>query len=401
MVVPPAPDQYLTEWLRSTLQQHPDWAQVADTEFYEATPHNLVAGDGAEFAVTAVAFYNSGGGLFVLGASDPDWKERRFNDPINIDVMNYVTRTWVERELPISTRFCPHPEDAAARVELAVVLPRREAGLLRLRHGLGRFGAGTVPVRHLGRTVAGRASHFSLFSGAPCQQAAARLPDLPPSPWHFVGRSHELVALLQWFSQTSRCRQLFLVGPGGVGRSALAIEFGRRIASAGLAKVLFIDKYSRGSDRSCQVLFAAGLVKPSDPVNEEEWVSSRLKSYFNSVRSLIILDDVDQAPDENLSRQIISSMGDVCILHSATGGDLPYLNSMELLGFTEDEEYAEFFNCWAPILEVPAPIPADYEAIARVCNGLPALLRQILELRRTFECYDDAVRFMGKRKAPD
>jgi predicted ribonuclease YlaK len=54
--------------------------------------------------------------------------------------------------------------------------------------------------------------------------------NLPIQPTVFVGRTEELSAIIELLS-TPACRLLTLVGPGGIGKTRLALEAARQLFS--------------------------------------------------------------------------------------------------------------------------------------------------------------------------
>src|SRR3989441_10807041 len=65
--------------------------------------------------------------------------------------------------------------------------------------------------------------------------SAAALP-LPPTS--FLGRDHDVQLLQQWLANPV-LRLITLVGPGGVGKTRLALELARAIADEGATRVVF------------------------------------------------------------------------------------------------------------------------------------------------------------------
>jgi len=62
---------------------------------------------------------------------------------------------------------------------------------------------------------------------------------LPLAPTRLVGRDEDVKALRQWLADSS-ARLITLTGPGGAGKTRLALEIARQIAADGAARVLFV-----------------------------------------------------------------------------------------------------------------------------------------------------------------
>ena len=76
----------------------------------------------------------------------------------------------------------------------------------------------------------------------PARNAADELNDvgLPLPPTALLGREHDVQTLQQWLGD-SGTRLITLVGPGGVGKTRLALEIARAISTEGTARVTFVS----------------------------------------------------------------------------------------------------------------------------------------------------------------
>jgi predicted ATPase/class 3 adenylate cyclase len=114
---------------------------------------------------------------------------------------------------------------------------------------------------------------------------------LPERMTTFIGREHDLETLSDLLAET---RLLTLTGPGGTGKTALALESARREASAFADGARFVDLQAvrdPGSLRA-EIARAVGLFDgPSGPAAE------RLESYLAERELLLVLDNFEQLAD--------------------------------------------------------------------------------------------------------
>src|SRR5262245_43602793 len=77
-------------------------------------------------------------------------------------------------------------------------------------------------------------------------EAAMTAHNLPSQPTPFIGRENELAEIADLLA-TPACRLLTLTGPGGIGKSRLAIEAARLLAGdGGTQPDLQISQFSNG-----------------------------------------------------------------------------------------------------------------------------------------------------------
>src|SRR5262245_46406180 len=74
--------------------------------------------------------------------------------------------------------------------------------------------------------------------GAPAANAPSG-PSFPLPPTNLVGREDDIATLRQWLADHAT-RLITLIGPGGVGKTRLALELARVTAEESLARVVFV-----------------------------------------------------------------------------------------------------------------------------------------------------------------
>ena len=244
--------------------------------------------------------------------------------------------------------------------------------------------------------------------GGPQSGLRVALPPRPPAPWRFVGRDRQMAALMYWFVQ-AEARRLFLEGPDGAGRAALASEFGRRLQSAGgravmpgfagLNHILFVasDTGLAGPDHAgemfSRILNAAGLRDATSQADGLDALDAQLTGFLDTSNGLIIIDGpTDTEFDERLHVKALSSRGQSMLLYTHAPPNHSALEpSIPVAGFSEDDEYRAFFGTCAAQFGTPAPRPEEYEAIARWSHGLPRRIETLFERRRVAGSFAEAM----------
>jgi hypothetical protein len=124
----------------------------------------------------------------------------------------------------------------------------------------------------------------------PAEQAARLTLPMPVSD--FVGRGAELDHLVQLFTQPEP-RLVTLTGPGGVGKTRLALEAGRRVAPGFADGVGFVS-LSPSATR-LQAAIAAALRLPQISAEPSE---ASLAAYLLDKTALLILDNFESVIDQ-------------------------------------------------------------------------------------------------------
>src|SRR5262245_10089648 len=116
---------------------------------------------------------------------------------------------------------------------------------------------------------------------------------LPTKPTPFVGRSKEIEAIVASFAN-SACRLLTLVGPGGIGKTRLAIEAARAQSELFADSIFFI---------ALQPLASSDLILPTLakdlPVQFHSGrdLKQQLLDYFRDQSALLVFDNFEHLLD--------------------------------------------------------------------------------------------------------
>ncbi|MEI6877243.1 MAG: hypothetical protein WCL50_19185, partial [Spirochaetota bacterium] len=114
--------------------------------------------------------------------------------------------------------------------------------------------------------------------------------NLPLEPTPFIGRTGEIVAIMKAFEDPD-CRLLSVLGPGGVGKTRLAVQAGAELLDSFEGGVWFIDlSDSRNADSSVRALNGIMAVKERPGIGP----LAALKELLGSRRILLILDNLEQ-----------------------------------------------------------------------------------------------------------
>ena len=183
-------------------------------------------------------------------------------------VISDATRALVERDLPPGTSL-------------------RDLGVHRLRDM-------THPERLFEIAVAGISPVAGSLRAAPAG-------NLPGALTVLVGREHDLDELARLLEAS---RLVTIVGPGGIGKTSLALELARRVApdypdGAWLAR---LDAVSDGALFDTTVVDALGI-----PDAGTRTPAARLEDHLVDRTSLIVLDNLEQLP--GVGRRIVDLLG--------------------------------------------------------------------------------------------
>jgi len=116
---------------------------------------------------------------------------------------------------------------------------------------------------------------------------------LPVSPTILVGRDDDLRMLRQWFADAG-VRLVTITGPGGVGKTRLALELARAIVEEGTTRVVFVPLATvrNAALVGSTIAEALGLAE-STPAQ----IPARARTAFDKSPTLLVLDNFEQVLD--------------------------------------------------------------------------------------------------------
>src|SRR5918997_4954754 len=114
-------------------------------------------------------------------------------------------------------------------------------------------------------------------------------PHLPNPGTRFIGRDEDLERLKRW-AEDDGSRLLAIVGPGGIGKTRLALEFAQSVASQ-FDRVAFVELEQVSTASSVPSLIAAAMQLPD---SSDRSAMERTRDYLAAHRALLILDNFEQ-----------------------------------------------------------------------------------------------------------
>jgi predicted ATPase/DNA-binding XRE family transcriptional regulator len=232
-------------------------------------------------------------------------------------------------------------------------------------------------------------------------------PGLPVPPTTLVGRQAELGELLDRIADPSQ-RLITLTGPGGVGKTRLAVEAARRCADVFEGGVTFVDLAPVADPSLVRAVVLAGLGANSRPG-----------------RRLAVLDNFEHMLSEAAVVSELVAGGDVTVLvtsrarlrlrgeveHAVAPLTLPRIGRGLTVDQVESSPAAQLFlqraRAVRPELRVTDANVADLAAICRRLGGLPlavelaAAKSRMLEPAALLRHLDDALDTGWARDLPD
>ncbi|MBA2667444.1 MAG: hypothetical protein H0U69_10475, partial [Trueperaceae bacterium] len=127
---------------------------------------------------------------------------------------------------------------------------------------------------------------------------------IPQQLTRFVGREREVTELTVGLLDDA-CRQLTIVGPGGVGKTRLAIELASRVGPRFPQGARFVDLAATYESEAVVAMVAAAVGAELGPGSE---AALSLGDHLRNTAMLLVLDNVEQVPDaaSNLITEVMA-----------------------------------------------------------------------------------------------
>ena len=209
------------------------------------------------------------------------------------------------------------------------------------------------------------------LSDAPiAQRNVAPQNNLPAARTQFFGREGDLdvmAALLQG------CRLLTVAGPGGVGKTRLAVEFARRHASRYADGVCFVDlaPLTDGAFVAPTVLATMGLQEEAGRDAGET-----LAAHLSDKRALLVIDNCEHVVDRaaDLAGRLLRECPNVCAIATSRHTlDIPEEHVYRVSTFQEGDAVALFASRAQAVAPAFSLSSENLEAVKRICKHLDGI----------------------------
>jgi predicted ATPase/class 3 adenylate cyclase len=233
---------------------------------------------------------------------------------------------------------CARMKAAAHGGQVLVTRATRDVVQGRLGGGFGLKRLGEFRLRDLAEPeLIYQLTHGDLPAGfPPIRTVAQRTSNLPVQVSSFIGRERELE---QAAAAVGQARLVTLTGPGGIGKTRLAVAVGDRLGDRFAAGVVFVP-LAAVTDPGLVLAdvgraVGAGLGGAGSPLHA-------LAEWFGGDRWLLILDNLEQ---------VVSAAGELGELLARCPGVTILATSRTVLGLAAEREY--------PVPPLPLPAGAD------------------------------------------
>jgi predicted ATPase/DNA-binding SARP family transcriptional activator/Tfp pilus assembly protein PilF len=231
--------------------------------------------------------------------------------------------------------------------------------------------------------------------------AKARLPRLPLQPTPFVGREDELARITRCFDDPG-CRLLTLVGPGGIGKTRLALQVAAARSSAFLDGVYFVPLAGIDSPELLAPTIADALLFSFFGRQDPE---AQLVGYLREKEVLLVLDSFEHlTAGARLLAEILQHAPQVKLLVTSRARlnlswewlfdvrGLPY-PADEKAGGIEDYAAVQLFAQFARRVQAGFSLAGEELYVARICRlveGMPLALELAAAGMRARSCQEIA-----------
>jgi len=232
------------------------------------------------------------------------------------------------------------------------------------------------------------------------QQSAAGNILLQPTP--FIGRNKEITELTQLLAGPT-CRLLTLVGPGGIGKTRLALQLGA-MSSAAFVNGYFVVNLQ--PLRSVEFFAPAIADALGFSLTGQEPPLAQLGRYLSNKEALIILDNFEHLLDaaDQLSTLLPSTPLVKYLITSREAlnlqeewlypvGGLNFPTEGEALSTKQTYDAVQLFNERARRVYADFAPAEEAEAVIRICRlveGMPLALELAAAWRKTLNCQETA-----------
>jgi predicted ATPase/transcriptional regulator with XRE-family HTH domain/predicted negative regulator of RcsB-dependent stress response len=237
--------------------------------------------------------------------------------------------------------------------------------------------------------------------GLPSSEPAIPPTNLPILPTPLIGRQRELTELLQILREP-HCRMLTCVGPGGMGKTRLAIETATQLQNEFADGIFFVPLASVSSGNfiipmiadSIGFTFQSGV--PTDPKDQ-------LRNYLKEKQLLLLVDNLEHLlnePEIEWFGELIeftSAVKIICTSREALNLQSEWVFEVHGLAVPEIAEYSDLQDTSVELFLQRArrahvsfnATTQDYPAIVRICrlvDGMPLGIELAAAWVRTLTC---------------
>ncbi len=230
--------------------------------------------------------------------------------------------------------------------------------------------------------------------------------NLPVLPTPLIGRQHEVEELSQ-ILRDPQCRLLTLVGPGGIGKTRLAIETASHMQAVFTDGVYFVPLASVNTTRFIVPVIADALgfafesASPADP-------KTQLFSYLKEKQVLLLPDNLEHLltePGIEMLAELLANASQVKLLVTSRESlglqgewvyevqGLPIPESRYAEGCAQNTSVELFLQRARRAHVRFNATPEDFPAIVRICqlvDGMPLGIELAAAWVRTLSCYEIA-----------